>query len=101
MNRETFFAFSHSHSHRFLIIPVIPLVHAIYICVLLYGNVDQTLMNSLHGLMNCEIGGLDWCVITEYIPRVHCIHMLHLFCNALVHVIYSVVSGQYSYTCTI
>jgi len=24
--------------------------------------------------------------------------MLHLFCNALVHVIYSVVSGQYSYT---
>ena len=24
--------------------------------------------------------------------------MFHLFCNALVHVIYSVVSGQYSYT---
>jgi len=26
---------------------------------------------------------------TEYRTRVHCIHMLHLFCNALVHVIYS------------
>jgi len=28
----------------------------------------------------------------------HCIHMYHLFCNALVHIIYSVVLGQYSYT---
>ena len=56
-------------------------------------------MNSLHGLLNCEIGGLECHVITtEYRTRVHCIHMQHLFCNALVHVIYSVVSGQYSYT---
>ena len=28
----------------------------------------------------------------------HWIHMQHLFCNALIHVTYSVVSGQYSYT---
>ena len=31
------------------------------------GNIDQTLMNSLHGLLNCEIGELDCHVITaEY-----------------------------------
>jgi len=56
-------------------------------------------VNSLHGLLNCEIGGLDCRVITtEYRARVYYIHMSHLFCNALVHVIYSVVSDQYSYT---
>ena len=44
--------------------------------VLLYTNIDQTLVNSLHGLLNCEIGGLDCRVITtEYRTRVHCIHM--------------------------
>ena len=65
---------------------------------LLYANIDQTLMNSLHGRLNCEIGGLDCRVITtEYRTRVHCIHMLHLFCNAVVHVIYSGVSGQCSH----
>ena len=33
----------------------------------LYTNIDQTLMNSLQGLLNCEIGGLDGRVITtEY-----------------------------------
>ena len=48
---------------------------------LLYTNLDQTLMSSLHGLMNCEIDGLKCRVITsEYRPRVHWIHMLHLFC---------------------
>jgi len=56
-------------------------------------------VNSLHGLLNCEIGGLDCLVITtQYRTRVHCIHMYHIFCNALVHVIYSSVSVQYSYT---
>jgi len=56
-------------------------------------------VNSLHRLLNCKIGGLDFCVITtEYKTRVNCIHVYHLFCNALVHVIYSVVSGQYLYT---
>jgi len=45
------------------------------------------------------IRGLDGHVIpTEYRTSVHCIHMWHLFCNALVHVIYSAVSGQCSHT---
>jgi len=43
--------------------------------VVLYTHIDQTLLNSLHGL-NCEIGRLDVHVITtEYRTRVHCIHM--------------------------
>ena len=38
-------------------------------------NNDHTLVNSLHGLLNCEIGGLDCRVITtEYISSVHCPH---------------------------
>jgi len=42
----------------------------------LYTNIDQTLVNSLHGLLNYEIGGLDCCVITtEYSTCVHRIHM--------------------------
>ena len=56
-------------------------------CVL-YTNIDQKLVNSLHGLLNCEMGGLDCHVITtEFRTSVHCIHMSHLFCNALVHVV--------------
>jgi len=58
-------------------------------------TIDQTLVNSIHGLLNMEIGGL------EYRTRDHCIHMLRLFCNALVDVIYLLVSGQYSYTITV
>jgi len=45
---------------------------------LLYTNIGQTLVNSLQGLLNCEIGGLDCHVITtEYRTRVlvYCIHM--------------------------
>ena len=43
---------------------------------LLYGTIYQTLLNSLHGLLICEISGLDCCVITiEYRTRVHYIHM--------------------------
>ena len=54
---------------------------------------------SLYGLLNCENGGLDCHVITIVCkPRVYYIHMYHLFCNALVHVIYSGVSGQCSHT---
>ena len=35
-------------------------------------------MNSLHGLLNCEIGGLDCYVITtENRTHVHCIHILN------------------------
>jgi len=67
----------------------------------LYTNIDQKLVTSLNKLLNCELGGLDCRVITaEYRTRVQCIHMHHLFGNALIHVIYSVVPGQYSYTIT-
>ena len=39
-------------------------------------NIDQTLMNSLQGLLNCKIGELDIHVkTTEYRARVNCIHM--------------------------
>ena len=66
---------------------------------IVYTHIDQTLVNSLHGLLNCEIDGLDCHVITtEYRTHVHCIHMQHLLCNALVHVIYSGVSSQCSHT---
>jgi len=66
----------------------------------LYTNIDQETREFItRTILNCEIGGLDCRVITaEYRTRVQCIHMYHLFCNALVHVIYSIVSGQYSYT---
>jgi len=38
----------------------------------MHGNIDQTLVNSLHGLLNCEIGGLDCrIIITEYKTHVH------------------------------
>ena len=60
---------------------------------ILYANIDRTLVNSLHGLLNCEIGGLDCHVITtEYITRVH---VTPIF-NALVHVNHSVVSFVYN-----
>ena len=43
--------------------------------MLLYTNIDQTLVYSLHRLLNCEIGGLDCPVIaTEYITRVMLAH---------------------------
>jgi len=32
--------------------------------MILYGNIDLTLVNSLHGLLNFEIGGFDRHVIT-------------------------------------
>ena len=66
---------------------------------ILYRNIDQNLVNSLHGLLNCETGGLDCRVITrENRTRVDCIHLKHILYNVLVRVIYSVDSGQYSYT---
>jgi len=41
----------------------------------LHGNIDQTLVNSLHCLLNFEKGGLDCRVIAaEYKTCVHCIH---------------------------
>jgi len=51
-------------------------------------------MNSLLVLLNYEIGGLECLgITTEYRSRVHCIHMYHLVCKALVHK-KSGVSGQ-------
>jgi len=45
---------------------------------ILYKNIDQKLVNSLHGLLNCEIGGFHCPVITtEYKTRVQCIYMYH------------------------
>ena len=41
----------------------------------LYGNIDQTLVNSLQGLLNFDIGRLDGrVIIIEYNTLVHCIH---------------------------
>jgi len=41
---------------------------------ILYTNIDKTLVNSLHRLLNCEIGGLDCHVITkQYRTRVYCV----------------------------
>jgi len=75
------------------------LIYTRVVLLLLYTNIDQKLLNSLHRLLNCEICGLDCHVITtEYRTRVHCIHMYHLVHNSLVHVIYSAVSGQCSHT---
>jgi len=37
--------------------------NCLYIYIV-YININQTLMNSLQGLLNCEIGGLDCHVIT-------------------------------------
>ena len=44
--------------------------------MILYTNIDQKLVNSFHGPLYCEIGGLDCRVITiVYRTRVHCIRM--------------------------
>ena len=46
--------------------------HDSLIQFLLYTNIVQTLVSLLHGLLNCEIGVLDWHVITpQYRTRVH------------------------------
>jgi len=37
----------------------------------LHGNIDQTLVNSLHGLLNFEIGGLDSRVVATSHSSVH------------------------------
>ena len=55
---------------------------------------DQTLVCSLHVMLNCEIDGLDGYAITNSMDLAL---RAHLFYNALVHVIYSRVSGQYSH----
>jgi len=42
----------------------VDLKHKLHMC---YTNIDQKLMDSLQGLLNCEIGDLDChCISTEY-----------------------------------
>ena len=75
-------------------------LHNSSVC-LLYTHIDQILANLLHGLLNCDIGGLECRVITtEYRTPIHYIQMYHLFCNALARVIYSGVSVHCSHTIT-
>jgi len=40
--------------------------------LLLYTNIDQKLVNSLHGLLNYEMGRF---ITTEYRTCIQCIHM--------------------------
>jgi len=92
--RLSFFSIKQTLGHYCL---VIECTFANTLYNLLHGNIDQALVNALHGLLNCEIGGLDCRVITiENITHANCIHMQHLFCNALVQINYSRVSDQCS-----
>jgi len=51
-----------------------------YSMIVLYTNIDQTLGNSLHELLNCEIGGLDCHVITtEYIYLVSIVYTCNTY----------------------
>jgi len=43
---------------------------------ILYTNIDQKLVNSLHGLLNCEIGGLECRVITGELLKMLLVHVL-------------------------
>jgi len=43
---------------------IMPLFNFVKTYDIVYTNIDQTLVNSLHGLLNCEIGGLDCRAIT-------------------------------------
>jgi len=42
-------------------------------------NIDQKLVNSLHGLLNCEISGLDCCVITPETIITSCKTLLNVY----------------------
>ena len=44
-----------------------------------YTNIDQTLVNSLHRLLNCEIGGLDYHVITTSIEHVSILYKCNTY----------------------
>ena len=46
------------------------------VMLILHGNIDQILLNSLYGLLNYETVGLySRVIITEHIFRVQCKHM--------------------------
>jgi len=53
----------------------------------LYTNIDQKLVNSLHGLLKCEIGGLDCCVITTEYKTGPC-NLFRSFRSIFVYIIY-------------
>jgi len=42
-----------------------------------YANINQTLVNTLHGLLNFEIGGLEYHIITVYYNRVYNAYLLY------------------------
>ena len=44
-----------------------------------FWNIDQTLVNSLHGLMNCEKGGLDCVLLQHSIKYVSILHTCNTY----------------------
>ena len=70
---------------------------------LLYTNIDQALINSLHRLIKYTVKQVDQTVMLlqrsiEHVSIVHTRTIYFVYSNALVHVIYSGVSDQCSYT---
>ena len=63
-----------------------------YIVWLVRVNIDQT--SDTHEFITRTV---DLWKSVEYRTRDHCIRVLHLFCDAFVHLIYSGVPGQYSH----
>ena len=60
-----------NHHYLYLAFKTLEKVIDINVCIL-HGNIDQTLVNSLHCRLNFEIGILDCHVITtEYKTHVH------------------------------
>ena len=51
----------------------------IYLSTLLHGDIDQTLVNSFHSLLNCEIGGLD--------SRVKYHNRVYISCHLNTHIL--------------
>jgi len=48
--------------------------------VLLHENIDQTLVNSIHGLLNIERGVVDCCVITTEYKHLSIEYTCNTFC---------------------
>ena len=46
----------------------------------LHGNIDQTRVNSLHGMLNCGIGGFDCPVTTAEYKHVSIIYRCNTYC---------------------
>jgi len=62
---------------------------------LLHGSIAKALVNSVHGLLKFEIGGLKIAVMLQqslYLVSIeYTYYILYLFCNELIRVIYSIV----------